>query len=188
MARRARQPLFRLALYPFVDSWPAGPTLSFPVVRFALIASFAADGAPAGGPQGPFHLQPALLTPELPYSLLPPALAAAVNLTLPNAPPAEWQGQPMPLWRGVPCRIGHVRLRVINDVTGQPLDLRLLVLVPDRDPPGPRTNHALLGAEFLTHYGLRASLDYQAISYVPHPTTGQRQIDVSVVAGHLEAW
>jgi hypothetical protein len=64
-------------------------------------------------------------------------------------------------------------------------DLSLKVLLPDRDPPGPRPEYPLLGARFLAHYEMRVTFDYAALRYLPGPA-GQRLPDPLAQCGHLE--
>jgi hypothetical protein len=66
------------------------------------------------------------------------------------------------------------------------IDLPLLVLLPERDPAGPRPEHLLLGSQFLTHYGFRVLLDYSQIQY-PHEETSRRpRVDSRAICGFLE--
>jgi hypothetical protein len=78
-------------------------------------------------------------------------------------------------------------MRCLNqDAADNPFLFRLLVLLPERDPPGPRPEHVLLGTEFLLHYGLQEVLDYSSIQYLEDPSGGQRSIDPSILCGFLE--
>jgi hypothetical protein len=75
----------------------------------------------------------------------------------------------------------------MNDLSDEEPDtFPVLVLVPDREPSGPPSRHILLGAEFLTHYGLRLVIDYAAIRYLGDTATSQRRLDPSIPCGHLE--
>jgi hypothetical protein len=128
----------------------------------------------------------AMITPELPYSVVPPMTAGSGDLDL-AAPGAAWQARAAPPWRGVPCRFAVLSLRFLNDLTpGGPVILPALVLVPDREPPGPRSRHVLLGSEFLEHYSLRVIADYSAIRYLEQSPSNRRGVDPSVSCGHLE--
>jgi hypothetical protein len=128
----------------------------------------------------------ALLTPELPYSILPDSVREGGGFQVQGAD-AFWEGRPVPPWRGIPCRPGFLQLRLNDElVADNPIDFRVLVLVPDRNPSGPRPEHILLGAEFFTHYGLRVTFDYSAIRYLEEVSTRQRRIDSSISCGYLE--
>lgn len=59
-----------------------------------------------------------------------------------------------------------------------------LVLVPDREPPGPPQINILIGSEFLRHYAFRILLSYDSITYIADGST--RRLDRSVSCGHIE--
>ncbi len=183
MGRSRPQPLFRSRLYPLVEPWTAGPGITTSVLRFVLPASAA-----VASPQAEQSLRgcSALLAPEFPFSVLPNSLREAVEVGSLEAD-EHWRGRPVPPWRGVPCRFGTLRLFLPNEIDPeQPASFPVLVLVAERDPPGPRPPHVLLGAEFLRHYTLRVVLDYSAIRYVAQGQSGRSSVDVSVPCGYLE--
>ncbi len=183
MARRRQRPLFRSPLYPISDTWVTGPGVTCSILRFRLMASWSLNEVPERGPV----LLPGLLVPELPYSVFPHFLQRAAGLQSLSDVPETWRSRPIPPWRGIPCQIGSVFMRCLNqDAADNPFLFRLLVLLPERDPPGPRPEHVLLGTEFLLHYGLQEVLDYSSIQYLEDPSGGQRSIDPSILCGFLE--
>lgn len=183
MARRRLAPLFRCRLLPVQETWSAGPALTCSVVRAVLLASARVVSA---GPEPQLRGCSALIAPEVPYSVVPPAFAGAGDLDLAQ-PDVAWQGRVSPPWRGVPCRFAVLTLRLLNDLAaGGALVLPTLVLVPDREPPGPRSRHVLLGSEFLEHYGLRVVVDYSAIRFLEQAPAGRRGVDPSVSCGYAE--
>jgi hypothetical protein len=101
--------------------------------------------------------------------------------------PAAWQGQTPPTWRGTACRVGRISLRLLNALQPDTLaHFPALVLLPDREPSGPRPEHLLLGSEFLIHYGFHLRIDYPAIRYEDGLPDAQRRLDTSVACGCLE--
>ena len=91
----------------------------------------------------------------------------------------------MPPWRGVTCHFGAVAVRFLNEIEGEgPITLNVLVLVPDREPPGPRLRHVLLGTEFFRHYGFRVLISFDAITFLDDDE--RRGIDASIPCGYLE--
>jgi hypothetical protein len=172
-------PLFRTLLYPVLSDWNTGMGTTSPVLRFVVMASWSGAARAALISEMNIRLWPALLAPELPYSLMPRALHLALGAPEEDMPPA-WRLRSVPAWRGIPCRFRTVTMRVINEVVRpEPTEFRVLVLVPDRDPPGPRLDHVLLGTEFFTHYTLRVTVDYSSLSHLPE-TTARRRYDPSV--------
>jgi hypothetical protein len=178
--------MLRAALYPHVDFWVGGPGLSVPVIRFGLWAGWRLSEqatAPAGIDVA-LHL--VLLAPEVPYSVLPYSLQAMGILHEPVSD-ESWQGRPVPRWRGIPCRIGRSLIRLSDQGQNRALELPILVLLPDHDPPGPRPEVAYLGMEFLLHYGMDVVLRYSSFQYVaPETPTSTLPIDRASPAGYLE--
>jgi len=178
MARAAPPPLLRSRIYPLVEPWAAAPGLVVPVLRFILPAGIGSTGQPEKG----FSGSVAVLMPELPFSVLPFAFrdfAAAGT-------PETWRTRPVPPWRGVPCSLGTVAIRFPNElVPDEPRTFNALVLVPDREPPGPRLLNVLLGTEFLRHYGMRILISYDAITYSTEEDA-ERGVDSSIACGYLE--
>jgi hypothetical protein len=161
MARK--RALFRAAIYPFVEFWWGGPGLNIPVARFGLWTAFPLV-------QGSQSEQPAwtvcssLLVPEIPYSILPYGVCQGFRIAYQDEISPEWQGQPIPRWRGVTCRMGTVQVRLISEVANEPPQVpSLLVLLPDSDPPGPRPDSVLIGSQFPRHYGMSLVVNYSAI-------------------------
>jgi hypothetical protein len=148
------------------------------------MASWTEDTPAASGLENA-RMWPALLAPELPYVVMPRALRAAIGNQEENLP-SSWGTHPVPPWRGVPCRVSSVVMRVVNEVARpDPMEFRLLVLVPDRDPPGPRTEHVLLGTQFFTHYALRVAIDYSSLRHLDERTAKHRY-DPSTPCGTIE--
>ncbi len=180
------RPYLHTPLYPVPDFWAGGPGLLVPILRVGLWVGLPLS-QPADGDAGLDHLiRLAVLNPEMPYSVLPFSVRESVGIRCDLSASANWQGRPIPAWRGIPCRVGHTVLTLHNERTPHTVDLPLLVLLPDRDPPGPRPEMLYLGMEFLRHYGLRLSVDYGAIQYLPPDETGQRQLDRSIPAGFMQ--
>jgi hypothetical protein len=183
MARRRRDPLFRTSLYPIVESWVTGPGLTYSVLRFALMASWSITDSE----EGLWVLRPGMIAPELPFSVIPRSLREALQLQPLAELPDAWRSRPVPTWHGIPCRLGSVFMRTVNQqVPAVPLVFRLLVLMPERDSPGPRSDHVVVGSEFLVHYGLRVILDYDRILFAEDAASAQRRLDSSVSCGELE--
>ena len=81
---------------------------------------------------------------------------------------------PIPSWRGIPCRWGHTEIAfrnyIMEDATRPDawMPFSTLVLLPERDPPGPPARHILLGSQFFLHHSrLRLALRYGDIDYDP---------------------
>ncbi len=181
---RAR-PYFRTSLWAFAGSWNGGPGLLCPIAQFGLHGGFPTDvtGQQEGAPR---TVQLALVTPEVPYSVLPFSLREGAHIVCDHTVPNAWQGSPVPRWRGVACQIGTTQLFLPNHARGgEPVPFSLQVLLPDSDPAGPRPECAFLGEQFLTHYDLRLTLDYSAIRYVPSTLPGRKQFDSTVRCGSL---
>ncbi|MGD9711954.1 MAG: hypothetical protein AB7V46_07820 [Thermomicrobiales bacterium] len=183
MSQADRQPLFRTRLYPFVEAWPAGPGFTVSVIRFLLPASIPTEPTTLGSAG---RLCPAVLAPEIPFSILPFSLREAISSGVLDAGEL-WRGRPVPPWRGVSCRVGHLALRLTNEIDPEsPATFNILVLLPDRDPPGPLVNHVLLGTEFLRHYAFRVLISYAAIRYLDADESGRLGVDPSGACGFLE--
>ena len=79
-------------------------------------------------------------------------------------------------------------MRVVNEVARpESMEFGVLVLDPDRDTPGPRADHVLLGTEFLTHYELRVTVDYSSLQPLADPTV-RRRYDPSIPCGVIEKY
>lgn len=182
MARARRQPLLRLKLYPFVETWSAGPALTYSLVRFGLpagIRTVSADADPA------YRGCTALASAELPFTIVPRSVVHTGQIET-QQPDAPWRTRPAPPWRGVPTRFATISLRFSNEVSPEePATFPVLAVIAEADPPGPPPRHILLGAEFLTHYALRVVVDYGAVHYLGEEGTARR-IDPSVSCGWLE--
>jgi hypothetical protein len=180
-------PLFRTSLAAFSETWSGGPNLRYPVVRFGLQSGWAVRDQTRPDERVYGRLGIALLVPEIPFSVLPFGMREAGNIDCDLSLPDAWQSIPLPLWRGIPCRVGTTWLRLVNEIPPrEPVEFRLLALLPERDLPGPRTEYVLLGMQFLVHYGFRVTLDYPAIQRRPDPETGQLVIDPLSSCGRLE--
>jgi hypothetical protein len=78
-------------------------------------------------------------------------------------------------------------MRLSNELDpSKPIDLSLVALLPDHDPPGPPAPFALLGTHFLRHYNVRITLDYPGIVYRVDPVSGRQDIDRFSRCGSLE--
>jgi hypothetical protein len=159
--------------------------MSCPVVRFGLWPRWLLPD-PAGAARRFARAAIAVVSPELPYSVLPFALRQAFGMAIDLTAPPNWQSRPVPAWRGVPCRIGTAVLQLHNVLpTPRELEFTFQALLPDRDPPGPPAQRVLLGSEFLRRFGLRVTLKYLAIRYLIDPATGLRQLDTRTPCGSL---
>jgi hypothetical protein len=180
-------PLFRTSLAAYTEMWSGGPSLRYPVVRFGLPTGWAIRDQTRPDERVYNRIEIALLVPEIPVSVLPLSVREAANIDCDLTLPEAWQSIPIPLWRGIPCRVGTAWLRLGNEMPPQePVEFRLLALLPERDPSGPRMEHVLLGMQFLVHYGFRVTLDYPGIQRRPDPETGQLVIDPLSSCGRLE--
>src|SRR5262249_31752382 len=115
MAAPRSRPYFRTTLQAVPDFWVGGPGLLCPVVRFGLWPRWGLSGSAPASPQRFARIGPAVLAPEAPYSVLPFSLRQAFGVAVDLSAPSEWQGRPVPTWRGVPCRIGVAGLRLANE-------------------------------------------------------------------------
>jgi hypothetical protein len=66
------------------------------------------------------------------------------------------------------------------------LDFPVLALLLDHDPAGPQPKDALLGGEFLSHYGFRVTFDYSALNFLPSVTSSRPVPDPLRRCGTLE--
>jgi hypothetical protein len=199
MARR-NAPYFRTSLRALPDRWTGGPGMSFPIVRFAVWTTWLI--APVDGQQEQdLHAQPsppppaslsrpelALVLPEVAYSVLPFSVRQARRIAYDPQPPLAWQGRPAPYWRGIPTTLGSTWIGLLNEQQAAPAwePFRILVLLPDRDPAGPRPEFPVLGSDFLLHYRVRVGMDYSAIPFLHDPATGKRRVDPRGRCGWLE--
>jgi hypothetical protein len=138
-------------------------------------------------PLAPFRsVIEAILAPEVPFSVLPRAVHQAFSVRL-DPPPSDWQGHPVPRWRGVTCQLGVASVWLRN--SRQPheaMEFRMLVLLPQADPPGPRLHDTVLGQQFLRQYRWRFVQDYSALRFIV-PAAGQgQQPDPLAICGYLE--
>jgi hypothetical protein len=123
----------------------------------------------------------------MPLAVLPFSVRQQLNIACDLSVPASRQGHPVPRWRGVTCRWGTAVLQLEDDRHPEVrLDFPVLALLPDRDPAGPRPEHSLLGAEFLTHYGFRVTFDYSAVHFLPSVTSRLPVPDPLAPCGTLE--
>jgi hypothetical protein len=181
------RPLLRAALYPYLDSWVGGPGLSVPVIRFGLWAGWLLSEHADAPPGIDVAIHFALLAPEIPYSVLPFSFWEKTRIRVEPVPEAPGAARPVPRWRGLPCRFGRSRIRLSSQDEDNRIELPILVLFPDQDPPGPRPEVAYLGAEFLVHYSMDVVLRYSSLQYTdPGETAASSTIDRTSPAGYLE--
>jgi hypothetical protein len=136
---------------------------------------------PAFGP-----IVQAVLQPEIPFAILPAHLRESHRVLCDPTVAQGWQG-PLPVWHGIPCQVARVVVRFRNPQgEPDPIELPLLVLLPERDPAGPRPEQLLLGSRFLTHYGFRVVLNYSELQYLGEDSAGSPRIDSRVRCGSLE--
>jgi hypothetical protein len=185
MASSPVPPLCQIPLHPFIDTWSGGPGRTFTVIRFGVWASLLRLPPEGDEPAiGPIVL--AMLQPEMPFAVLPVYLRESRQVLCDRTVGDSWQG-PLPVWRGIPCQIASVTVRFRNLLADPaPIELPLTVLLPDRDPAGPRQEQLFLGSRFLTHYGFRAVLEYSEFQYLEEDRPGNPRIDSRATCGFLE--
>jgi hypothetical protein len=107
--QRAR---FRASVYPRPDHWSGGPGLAWPILRFGPLLSW--EPPDTSDAAGPFRsVVEAILAPDVPISVLPPATCQTFGVRL-DPPPPDWQGHPVPRWRGVLCQLGVASIWLRN--------------------------------------------------------------------------
>lgn len=187
MSAEAGRPFFRTTLRPILEQETTISGARASVLRSAVWLAWPAAELENGSGEAKRILGMAFVAPELPYSVLPCYLREQVSIALSQDVPELWHGRPIPSWRGVPCRIGVVGGYFRNEMDEtRPFVLPILFLLPERDPPGPRFGHALLGSQFFTQYGMQIVLDYGAVRYRYDPTAGRRGIDLMAACGRIE--
>jgi hypothetical protein len=174
------EPFFRAALHAVAEHWPGGPGLTYPSMRFGLVSAWriVSSESPDAGPRS---LRQAVLVPEMPFSVLPFGVRQAGGIMCENVETDVWHSQPVPFWRGIPCRLGRAFMHLVDQRTRLTTEFPVQILLPDRDPPGPRPEVVYLGMSFLRHYGFRLSWNYADLRFLE---TGQ--VDSSVTVGGLE--
>jgi hypothetical protein len=182
MAARARS-LFSTVVLPFDDQWIAGPGLTSSVVRFGVWVGLPLANVTDPATQQTHATELALIAPEVSYSVLPYTTRQTHGVALNLLSREQWRDRPVPRWRGIPCELGQVEIRLRSDQTTEWSTFPVLFLLPERAPSGP-PELPVLGCEFLLHYGWQLRVDYRQIQF-EEPGTPSRRIDSSAPCGHL---